>query len=88
VFDAAVLLVMLKVLLVVAARVSVSLKYVVLMALPLESLVALVAAPDKVAVIVPALKLPLASRFTIVEAVLLFVAVIQPGMPLEVVSNT
>jgi len=38
-----------------------------------------VALPFKVAVIVPALKLPLASLLTIVEAVLVFVALIQVG---------
>jgi len=43
--------------------------------------------PVKLAVIVPALKLPLESLFTIVEAVLLFVAVIQVGVPVPALCN-
>ena len=40
---------------------------------------AVLALPLNAAVIVPALKFPLASRFTIVEAVLALVAVIHDG---------
>ncbi len=47
--------------------------------LTLEAVVAVVAFPLKLAVIVPALKLPEASRATMVDAVLAFVAVIHEG---------